>query len=552
MEGIMKKTIRVGVCCFILILTTMLVTARGQKNQQSEPYDLTIRNGRILDGTGNPWLRADVGVRNGRIVKVGDLADAKAEITIDAKNMIVSPGFIDIHNHSDEELISIPKADTYIRQGVTTLFVGQCGSSAAPSEEYHTFGTYLKQLEENRIAPNAAALVGHGNIRSIVIGGADRAPTAEELEKMKELVAAAMDDGAYGLSTGLVYFPGTYAKTDEIVELCKVVAARGGIHASHVRDDGAKWEEAILEAIEISRQSGVQLQIAHNESHYPNWGKIAPIMKHIYDAREEGLRIGVDVIPSTAGGQGIKTAFPNWALEGGNEKLIERLKNAEQRAKIVDYIKNKELHTSPLPSLIADGYGDRIFIDGKSLAEIAKERNQNLIDAAIDLVIERNRPYGVVQQSHFEDDIRLEVADPLLAIGSDGSIRTFGEGTPNPRSYTSFPMIFRKYVRGETRPEEPREVGKKILSLQDAVRKLSSHPAQILGLRDRGLLREGFWADIVIFDPQTISDMGTYANPHQYPKGIPYVIVNGKLVIENSEHTGALPGQVLRGPGYGS
>jgi N-acyl-D-aspartate/D-glutamate deacylase len=238
-------------------------------------------------------------------------------------------------------------------------------------------------------------------------------------------------------------------------------------------------------------------------------------------------------------------------LEGGTEKLIERLKDPAQRAKIVEYIKNKELHTSPLPSLIADGYGDRIFIGGTSLAEIAKERNQNLIDTAIDLVIERNRTYGVVQQSHFEDDIRLEVADPLLAIGSDGSIQTFGEGTPNPRSYTAFPLIFRKYVRGETRPEEPREVGEKILSLQDAVRKLSSCPAQILGLKDRGLLREGYWADIVIFDPQTISDMGTYANPHQYPIGIPYVIVNGQLVIENSEHTSALPGQVLRGPGYG-
>jgi N-acyl-D-amino-acid deacylase len=366
---------------------------------------------------------------------------------------------------------------------------------------------------------------------------------------MKAMVAAAMDEGAYGMSTGLVYFPGTYAETDEIVELAKVVAAKGGIYATHVRDDGARWEEAILEAIEIARQSGVQLQIAHNESHYPNWGKTGPIMQHIHDARAEGLRVGVDVIPATAGGQGIDTAFPDWALEGGDAALIERLKDPAQRARIVAYIKDIPQHTSPLPSLIADGYGDKIFIDGRSLAAIAAERNQNLIDAAIDLVIERNRTYSVVQESHFEDDIRLEVADPIMAIGSDGSIRNFGQGTPNPRSYTTFPLVFRKYVRGETRPEEPREVGKAILTLEEAVRKLTSLPAETLGLEDRGLIREGYWADLTVFDPNTISDMGTYAEPHQYPKGIPFVIVNGNVVIENSEHTGALPGVVLRGPG---
>jgi len=543
----MKRATRSALFCLILILGTILVATCGPESEP--PYDLIIANGQILDGTGSPSLSADVGIRNGKIAKIGDLAGSDAAKVIDAEGLIVSPGFIDLHNHSDEELISTPKADTYIRQGVTTLFVGQCGGSAAPSDEYPTFASYLATLDEKGMALNAAALVGHGNIRQLVVGGDDRAPTPAELEEMKAMVAAAMDEGAYGLSTGLVYFPGMYAKTDEIVELAKVVAARGGIYATHVRDDGARWEEAIVEAIEIARQSGVQLQIAHNESHYPNWGKIGPIMQHIHDARAEGLRVGVDVIPATAGGQGIDTAFPNWALEGGDAKLIERLKDPVQRARIVAYIKDIGQHTSPLPSLIADGYGDKIFIEGRSLADIAEERNQNLIDAAIDLVIERNRTYSVVQESHFEDDIRLEVADPIMAIGSDGSIRTFGEGTPNPRSYTTFPLIFRKYVRGETRPEEPREVGKTILSMQDAVRKLTSLPAQTLGLEDRGLIREGYWADITIFDPTTISDMGTYADPHQYPKGIPYVIVNGEVVIENSEHTGALPGVVLRGPG---
>jgi N-acyl-D-amino-acid deacylase len=537
---------RIGASVLTVILGAGSATTCGP---QGPPYDLVIHNGRILDGTGSPAVAADVGVRDGKIASIGNLARATSAKVIDARGLIVSPGFIDLHNHSDQQLISIPQADTYIRQGVTTLFVGQDGGSAAPGEKYPTFASYFEVLDEKGMAVNAAALVGHGNIRQLVVGGDDRPPTPEELERMKAMVAAAMDDGAYGMSTGLVYFPGMFAKTDEIIELAKVVAARGGIYATHVRDDASRWEEAILEAIETARQSGVQLQISHIESHYPKWGKIDPIMKHIHDARAEGLRVGVDVIPSTAGGQGIGTAFPNWALEGDNAKLIQRLKDPVQRARIVAYIKNIDQHTSPLPSLIADGYGDKIFIDGRSLADIAKERNQNLIDAAIDLVIERNGTYSVVQESHFEDDIRLQMADPIVAPASDGGIRVFGEGTPNPRSYTSFPLVFRKYVRGETRPEEPREVGKAILTLEEAVRKLTSLPAETLGLKDRGLIREGYWADIVLFDPNTISDMGTYAEPHQYPKGIPYVIVNGTVVIENSEHTGALPGVVLRGPG---
>lgn len=547
----MKRTIPFAACCLILILSTMWVTSWGQKNEAQ--YDLVIRNGRILDGTGNPWYIADIGVQNGRIAKIGNLADAKGRKTIDARDLNVSPGFIDIHNHSDDGLIANPKAENYIRQGVTTLFIGHCGGSAAPSKEFPTSGAYLRQLEKNGIATNAAILVGHGTIRSSVMGVVDRNPTTAELGKMKALVAAAMEDGAYGLSTGLVYSPGTFAKTDEIIELCKVVAARDGIYATHVRDDGAKWEEAVQEALETARQSGVRLQIVHNESHYPNWGKLDMIMKYVDDARAQGLRVGVDVIPTLCGSQGIDTVFPNWALEGGDQKLVERLKDPAQRTKITDYVLNqKEQHTSPSSSLIADGYADKIWINGKNLAEIAKQRRQNPLDAAMDMVIERGDTYGIIMEFHNEDDLCKLIAHPLSSIGSDSRVQTFGKGSPHPRAYGCFPLIFRKYVRGETREDEPREVGRKILSLQEAVRKITSCPAETLGLRDRGLLREGYWADITIFDPQTIADRATYANPHQYPKGIPYVIVNGKLVIENSEHTGALPGQVLRGPRYGS
>lgn len=541
---------RKGIIFFTLSLF-LILTTNSLTQSEKQQFDLIIKNGRVIDGTGNPWFAADIGVKDGKIAKIGNLASVKGKKTIDADGMIVSPGFIDIHNHSDNELLTLPKAENYVRQGVTTLFIGQCGSSTVPRNEWPTFGKYFAQLEKKGIATNMAALVGHGQIRKHVIGKSNREPTPEELERMKTIVAKAIEDGAYGLSTGLVYFPGMYAKTEEIIELCKVVAKHDGLYATHVRDDGAKWEQAVLEAIETAEKSGVRLQIVHNESHYPNWGKLDKIMKHIEDARARGLRVSCDVIPTLCGSQGIKTVFPNWALEGGDEKLLERLKNPGDLAKIKRYVlKEKDKHSSPSSTLIADGHSDKIWIEGKNLAEIAKERGQDPLDAAIDLIIERGKTYGIIMEFHNEDDLCKLIRHPLSSIESDGSIQTFGKGTPHPRTYACFPLIFRKYVRGETRKEEPREVGRKILSLQEAVRKITSCPAQRLRLRDRGLLRENMWADIVIFNPQTISDQATYVNPHQYPKGIPYVIVNGQVVVEDSRHTGVLPGKVIRGPRY--
>ncbi len=535
---------------FIFFLFLIFALNFGSQSEKLK-FDLIIKKGRVIDGTGNPWFVADIGIKDGKIVKIGNLATAMGEKAIDAGGLVVSPGFIDIHNHSDNELLTNPKAENYIRQGVTTLFIGQCGSSTVPRDEWPTFGKYFGQLEKQGIATNVAALVGHGQIRSYVIGRENRKPTPEELEKMKAIIAKAIEDGAYGLSTGLVYAPGTFADTDEIIELCKVVAKYDGLYATHVRDDGAKWERAVLEAIETAEKSGARLQISHNESHYPNWGKLDKIMKHIEDARARGLRVSCDVIPTLCGSQSINTVFPNWAKAGGAAKLLERLKNPEERAKIKRYVlKEKEKHTSPSTTLIADGHSDKIWIEGRNLAEIAKERGQNPLDAAIEMIIERGKTYGIIMEFHDEDDLCALIKYPLSSIESDGRIQTFGEGMPHPRTYGCFPLIFRKYVRGETRKEEPREVGRKILSLQEAIRKITSCPAQRLRLRDRGLLRENMWADIVIFDPQTISDQSTYANPHQYPKGIPYVIVNGQVVVENGEHTGALPGKVLQGPRY--
>lgn len=542
----MSRSILFFIFCLFLIFASNFY-GKSEKLQ----FDLIIKNGRVIDGTGNPWFKADIGVKDGKITKIGNLTNTIGKKTIDAGGLVVSPGFIDIHNHSDNELLTNPKAENYIRQGVTTLFIGQCGFSTVPSDKWPTFRKYFAQFEKKGIATNVASLVGHGRIRSYVIGGENQKPTDEELEKMKAIVAEAIEDGAYGLSTGLVYFPGTYAETDEIIELCKIVAKYDGLYATHVRNDGAKWEQAVLEAIETAEKSSARLQISHNESHYPNWGKLDKIMKHIEEARARGLRVSCDVIPTLCGSQGIKTIFPNWAQEGGDEKLLERLKNPEDLAKIKRYVlKEKEKHTSPSMTLIADGHSDKIWIEGKNLAEIAQQRKQHPLDAAIDMIIEKGGTYGIIMEFHDEDDLCKLIKHPLSSIESDGTIQTFGKGLPHPRTYGCFPLIFRKYVRGETRKEEPREVGRKILSIQEAVRKITSCPAQRLRLRDRGLLRENMWADIVIFNPQTISDQSTYANPHQYPKGIPYVIVNGQVVVEKGEHTGALPGKVIRGPRY--
>ncbi|MFC1557654.1 amidohydrolase family protein [candidate division KSB1 bacterium] len=537
---------------FGIVLSSLVIFCTNLPDRaEIREFDIVIMNGHVIDGTGNPWYKADVGVKDGKIAKIGNLAVAERDKTIDATGLIVSPGFIDFHNHSDNEMLTHPKAENYIRQGVTTLFIGHCGSSTVPSEDYPTFNTYFSQIEKQGIAPNIAVQIGHGTLRGYVIGGEDRDPTAEELEEMKEHVAGAIEEGAYGLSTGLVYFPGMYAKTDEIIELCKVVTEYDGIYTTHVRDDGAHWEEAVLEALEISEKSGVRLQVVHNETHYPNWGKLDMIMNHIEDARNKGMLVSCDVIPTLCGSQGLNTVFPNWALEGGTAGLIVRLKNPEERAQIRNYVLNeKDKHTSPSSTLIADGYAEKIWIEGKHLEDWARERGQHPVDAAMDMIIEKNGSYGIILEFHNEDDICDLIRHPLASIVSDGSVEPFGEGTPHPRSYGCFPLVFRKYVRGETRSEEPREVGRKILSLPEAVRKITSCPAQRLRLRDRGLLREGMWADITIFDPETISDQATYANPHQYPVGIPYVLVNGEIVVENSAQTENLPGEILRGPRY--
>ena len=526
------------------LLVSLALNAHGQAGELG--FDLVIKHGRIVDGTGNPWFPADLGIKEGVIVKVGDLSDATAERTIDATGHVVSPGFIDIHNHSDRQVLTNPKAENYIRQGVTTIVIGNCGRSSVPSEEYPTLSEYFGAIERQGISVNIVALIGHGSLREYVMGPVGRLPAPDEMSRMKRLVDQFLREGATGMSTGLGYAPGIYSDTDELVELSKVLATHDALYTSHIRGDAATWRPAIEEAIEIGRRSGVAVQISHMESHYPNWGAQRIPLRLIEEARARGLDVTTDVPPLVRGATGLETMLPNEALDGGSETIMEYLRDSVKRAVCRRHVfEEKEIHNTPVPTLIADGFADHIFVEGVSLEEIAKKRGVDSVEAALDILVDNNGHVGVVLQHHYEPDLRILVASPLVMIESDGSIQTFGEGVPNPRSYGAFPLVFRKYVRGETRSEAPEDEGMQVLSLEEAVRKMTSFPAQKLGMRDRGMIRESMIADLVIFDPETISDKCTYTDPHQYPVGIPYVIVGGEVVVDQSKHTGLLTGHIL-------
>ncbi|MFQ5710376.1 MAG: amidohydrolase family protein [Candidatus Geothermarchaeales archaeon] len=546
--------------------------------------DLVIKSGRIIDGSGNPWFRGDVGVKGGVIVKIGSLTTEGAEKTVEAKDLAVTPGFIDIHSHADTALLANPKAESIVMQGITTTCIGNCGLSAAPvrdptkqslkrylsafmpvSEvEWHTLGDFLSRLERQGTACNVAALVGHGTVRVAVMGFEARPPERKEMEEMKRLIAQSMEEGAFGVSTGLAYAPGFFSTTEEVVELCGVVARYGGIYATHIRSDGETYGESVKEAIEVSERSGVPLQISHIESHYPNWGKASEALGVVDAARERGIDVSCDVPPYLLGMTMLTTLLPDWAQEGGFPRMIERLSSPKDREEMRKSLSAKgQRHVMASASLAADGHWDKIWIAeseknpdlvGKNLEEASRLRGEAPHDAVFDLLQEEGKNIKILCEFHDEEDLRRVVKHPTSMIVSDESAYAAREasqrGRTHPRAYGAFPMTLRKYVRGETRREMPEELGESILAIQEAVRKMTSLPAQRLGLRDRGMIREGMWADLVVFDPETIGDEATYQNPHRYPRGIEYVFVNGVAVVERDEHTGALPGKVLRGPGY--
>lgn len=520
-------------------------------------YDVLIEKGRVIDGAGNPWFRADVGVIGDRIEAVGNLRGADAERRINARGFIVAPGFIDIHSHSDYTVLIDPRVESKVRQGVTTEVVGNCGSSAAPmnsevrayrekymraqlGEEFEfnweTMEDYLRLVDAGGASFNVVALVGQGTVRQNVMGHEDRPPTEGELKAMRRLVAGAMEDGAWGMSTGLIYTPSCYADTDEIVELAKAVAEHDGVYFSHIRGEGETLLEAVEEAIEIGERAGVPVEIAHfKASGREHWGKTEESLRLVEEGRSRGVDVTFDQYPYIASSTGLAALLPHWAQEGGAERLLERLGDPETRQMIAE---GPVTVTRDWDSVMVALAKNHPKYEGKTIAEIARLESKGPMDAVFDLLLAEEAQVSIVSFGMCEDDVRRVMRSPNMMVGSDGRAVAprgiLGRGKPHPRYYGTFPRVLGHYVR------------EGVLSLQEAVRKTTSMSAQRLGLRDRGLLREGFKADITLLDPAKVRDEATFTDPHRFASGIPYVVVNGAIVVDRSEHTGALPGKALR------
>lgn len=520
-------------------------------------YDVLIENGRVIDGAGNPWFRADVGVVGDRIEAVGNLRGADAERRIDARGLIVAPGFIDIHSHSDYTVLLDTRVESKVRQGVTTEVVGNCGSSAAPmnsevrayrekymraqlGEEFEfnweTMEDYLRLVDAGGASFNVVALVGQGTVRQNVMGHEDRPPTEGELKAMRKLVAGAMEDGAWGMSTGLIYTPSCYADTDEIVELAKTVAEHDGVYFSHIRGEGETLLEAVEEAIEIGERAGVPVEIAHfKASGREHWGKTEKSLRLVEEGRSRGVDVTFDQYPYIASSTGLAALLPHWAQEGGAERLLERLIDPETRRMIAE---GPATVTRDWDSVMVALAKNHPHYEGKTIANIAGLEDKDPMDAIFDLLLAEEAQVSIVSFGMCEDDVRRVMRSPNMMVGSDGRAVAprgiLGRGKPHPRYYGTFPRVLGHYVR------------EGVFSLQEAVRKMTSAPAQRLGLTDRGLLREGLKADITLLDPETVKDEATFTDPHRFASGIPYGIVNGTIVVERSEHTGALPGKTLR------
>jgi N-acyl-D-amino-acid deacylase len=529
--------------------------------------DLKIEGATVVDGTGTVGGRADVGVQDERIVAIGDLSREQAGNRLNASGRVIAPGFIDMHSHSDWRLTGNRRAESKVRQGVTTEVVGNCGFSPAPvSPEFvddlrglalylpagldfgwPTFADYLKALDGGGLALNVVHLIGHGTLRVAAMGFARRAPDAHELARMQRLVADAMEDGAWGLSTGLIYAPGSYADTAEIITLAKVAARHRGFYASHIRGEGATLVQAVTEAIAIGREADLPVQVSHiKAAGRPNWGKVGDALALIDAANDEGLDVLADVYPYTASSTSLSAILPGWALEGGVAALLGRLRDAKERARIRGEI---EAPSGGQPYAERVGW-DNVMVawaphrpdaQGHRLSEIAAARRNDPIDAAFDLLLDENGRVSIIQFQLDERDLRRALVHPRVMIGSDGSsLAPYGEmggGKPHPRSYGTFPRVLGEYVREQ-----------RLLSLGQAVYKMTGLPARRLGLRDRGVIRVGARADLVIFDPKRVVDEATYEDPHRYPTAVDHVIVNGRFVIKDGQHTGSLPGRVLTPP----
>jgi len=499
-------------------------------------YDMLIRTGTIVDGTGAPAYPADMAVSGGKIVKIGDLAGADARRTIDASGLVVAPGFIDLHTHADRNILENPDAENYLHQGVTTLLAGNCGNSPAHLEPF------FQSVEKTGIALNLGMLIGHNDVRAEVMGNDNRAPTDDELLRMEGLVKAAMDDGAFGLSSGLIYLPGTYSETSEVIALARVAAGEGGIYATHIRNEFDLVIGAIEEAITIGREADIPVEIAHFKvADNTMWGDSVITLGLVEAAREAGLDVTIDQYPYTAGSTGLANVLPAWARAGTREDFQARLDDPETRARIkADTIAklNGARAAGDLSRIVVASFEGHPEYDGKTMAEITRMHGleptvENGAEVAMDILYdgEGSAIYFMMDEA---DVVRIMQA-PFTSIASDGSAVPFGKNVPHLRNYGTFPRVLGDYVREQH-----------VLGLEEAIHKMTAQPASRIALADRGTLEEGMVADISIFDPDTVNDNHDWAHPHQYATGFSYVIVGGIPVIDNNSRTAAFPGKVLK------
>lgn len=521
----------------LLLPLSLLIPVCGAAQDR---FDILIRDGRVIDGTGTPWYNADVGIIGDRIVRVGDLSDATASQVINARGLTVSPGFIDPHTHAMRGIFDVPNAESALLQGVTTLTEGNDGSSPYPIDEHYA------AIADLSISPNWAVFVGQGTIRQAVIGAEDREASPAEMKRMKQMVRDAMEQGALGISTGLFYVPGSFTSTEEVIELSKVAAEYNGIYISHMREEAAQLIDSVEETIRIGEEAGIPVQMTHHKViGVENWGAAVESLRLVDEARTRGVDVTIDQYPYTASQTGITALIPQWAQEGGRDQMLARINSPETRSTIKNEVVAKILYDR--------GGGDpkNVFISrnswapemaGKNLADLAMEAGmeptpENAADVVFDII--RGGGATAVYHAIGPDDVDLIMRHPATAIGSDGPVGIFGEGAPHPRQYGTFARVLGHYVR---------ERG--VITLEEAVKKMSSQSARRLNIHDRGLITVGYYADVAVFDADEIIDRATFEDPHQYAEGMKYVLINGKVVVESGAHTGRRPGRILHGPGY--
>ena len=563
---------RKGIAVLLALFVPGLAGPGGalQNARSATRYDVVIKHGHIIDGTGSPWYAADLGIRDGRIAGIGHLDGAQTGRVIDAVGMVVAPGFIDMLGQSELTILVNPHLPSKIFQGITTELTGE-GDSAAPltdtliksdqiayehfniTPDWKTLRQYFARIEKQGIGINLGSYVGATQVRRVVLGEANRAPSEAELERMKTLVAEAMKDGAVGLSTSLQYAPAPYAKTEELIALASAASPFGGVYATHIRDEGNGIISALDEAIRIGREAKIPVEVWHlKAAGKKNWGRMPEIVAHIETARKSGVDIGASTYAYPAWFNSFSAFIPPWAHEGGGGKMIERLKDPATRARI-----RKEMETpssewdneweevpGPEAILVSVVHNPKLLrLQGKTIAEIAKMWGKDPIDTIFDLLIQDDAYTYVAVFGMSEPDVSLALAQPWVSICNDSQGTApdglLGKEHPHPRAYGTFPRILRRYVREE-----------KKLTLEEAIRKFTALPAEQMRMTDRGVLKAGMWADVVIFDPATIRDVATFENPNQLSQGMQYVLVNGTPVIDGGKMTNALPGRVIRGPGY--